>query len=111
MRVGGDEAHMKIGLADLYVAAAPVLKLLAKHDLAYIPQCMIYLIEGLSATAINDPQSQPSTAIMNALKEIYAGMDRRYMGSILQAIDAFNPEYNDILVKYCPYWGAECATT
>ena len=57
MRVGGDEAHIKIGLAELYIAAAPVLKLLAIHDLTYIPQCLIYLIEGLSATAINDPQS------------------------------------------------------
>ena len=111
MRVGGDEAHIKIGLAELYIAAAPVLKLLAIHDLTYIPQCLIYLIEGLSATAINDPQSQPSAAIMDALREIYAGVDQRYMSSILQAIDAFNPEYNHTLLKYCPQWGTEGTTT
>ena len=109
--MGGDEAHIKIGLADLYIAAAPVLSLLALHDLTYTPQCLIYLIEGLTATAVNDPQSQPSSGIMKALREIYAGTDHRYMKSILQAIDAYNPDYKRTLLKYCPQWGTEDTTT
>ena len=48
---------------------------------------------------------------MDALREIYAGVDHRYMSSILQAIDAFNPEYNHTLLKYCPQWGTEGTTT
>ena len=32
MRVGGEEANIKIGLADLIIAAAPALKVLANYD-------------------------------------------------------------------------------
>lgn len=47
MRVFGDEAHINIGLTDLFVTAAPILKLLAQHDLQLTPQCIMYLVEGI----------------------------------------------------------------
>lgn len=47
MRVGGSEAHIKIGLADLFITAAPILQLLAEKDIQFTPQCMLYLIEGM----------------------------------------------------------------
>ena len=47
MRICGDEAHIKIGLSDLFITAAPVLRMLAEKNIVYTPQCIIYLIEGI----------------------------------------------------------------
>ena len=104
MRVGGEEAKIKIGLADLIIAAAPALKVLADYDLSFVPQCLIYLIEGLQATALNDVLSQPSKAITDAIRSIYCSTDPKYQSSVLKAIEAFNPKYSSILLHYCPEW-------
>ena len=48
MRIYGDEAHIKIGLSDLFITAAPVLRMLAEKNIVYTPQCIIYLIEGIT---------------------------------------------------------------
>ena len=47
MRIIGEEAHLKIGLSDLFIAAVPVLRILAEKNVIFTPQCMIYLIEGI----------------------------------------------------------------
>lgn len=104
MRVGGEEANIKIGLADLIIAAAPALKVLADYDLSFVPQCLIYLIEGLRATALNDVLSQPHKAITEAIHSIFCSTDPKYRTSILKAIEAFNSKYSTILLKYCPEW-------
>ena len=35
MRICGDEAHIKIGLSDLFITAAPVLRMLAEKNIVY----------------------------------------------------------------------------
>lgn len=52
MRVSGNEAHLKIGLVDLFRTAAPVLRMLAEKSIIYTPQCIIYLIEGIEVRLI-----------------------------------------------------------
>ena len=47
MRTAGNETHIQIGLADMIIAAAPALRLIATTDTSCIPQCLIYLIEGM----------------------------------------------------------------
>ena len=104
MRVGGEEANIKIGLADLIIAAAPALKVLANYDLSFVPQCLIYLIEGLKATALNDVLSQPNKAITDTINSIFSSTDPKYRNSVLKAIEAFNPTYSTILLRFCPAW-------
>ena len=58
MRICGDEAHIKIGLSDLFITAAPVLRMLAEKNIVYTLQCIIYLIE-----CINDKQQATQKAI------------------------------------------------
>ena len=82
MRVPGDEAHIEIGLADLFIAAAPALQILSLHNVIYVPQCMIYLIEGLELSIVNDIMSVPHRAIIQALHAIYASTDPCFMQSI-----------------------------
>ena len=106
MRVPGDEAHIEIGLADLFIAAAPALQLLSLHNVIYVPQCMIYLIEGLELSIVNDIMSTPHRAIIQALHTIYASIDPRFMQSILAAVSSHNPKYLDILYQWCPEWAA-----
>ena len=104
MRVPGDEAHIEIGLADLFIAAAPALQLLSLHNVIYVPQCMIYLIEGMELSIINDNMSVPHRSLIQALHAIYASVDPRYMQSILAAISSHNSKYLDILYQWCPEW-------
>lgn len=52
MRVSGNEAHLKIGLVDLFRTAAPVLRMLSEKSIIYTPQCIIYLIEGIEVRLI-----------------------------------------------------------
>ena len=106
MRVPGDEAHIEIGLADLFIAAAPALQLLSLHNVIYVPQCMIYLIEGLELSIVNDIMSVPHRAIIQALHAIYASTDPRFMQSILAAISSHNAKYLDVLYQWCPEWAA-----
>lgn len=110
MRVGGEEAKMKIGLADLIIAAAPALRVLADYDLSFVPQCLIYLIEGLEATALNDVLSQPHKAITDAIHSIFCSTEPKYRNSILKAIEAFNTDYSTILLKFCPEWDSTSYT-
>lgn len=106
MRVPGSEAHIEIGLADLYIAAAPALQLLSLHNVIYVPQCMIYLIEGMELSIVNDLMSTPHRSLIQALHTIYSSIDPQYMQSILAAISSHNPKYLDILYQWCPEWAA-----
>ena len=106
MRVPGDEAHIEIGLADLFIAAAPALQILSLHNVIYVPQCMIYLIEGLELSIVNDIMSVPHRAIIQALHAIYASTDPCFMQSILAAVSSHNAKYLDILYQWCPEWAA-----
>ena len=47
MRVSGRESHIQIGLSDLIIAAVPALKVIATMSVSFVPQCLIYLIEGM----------------------------------------------------------------
>ena len=47
MRVSGNESHIQIGLSDLIIAAVPALKIIATMSVSFVPQCLIYLIEGM----------------------------------------------------------------
>lgn len=104
MRIRGSESNIKSGLADLYIAAAPALEQLAIHNITYTPQCLIYLIEGLEASIIHDPQSQPAPSILQAIRMIWTKIDSRYIRSVFTTILSYNSDYTDILKKYCPEW-------
>ena len=104
MRIRGSESNIKSGLAELYVAAAPVLQQLALHDITFTPQCLIYLIEGLQTSIIHDPQSQPAQPILQAVRTIWSKMDPRYVRSVIKTITSYNSDYIITLKKYAPEW-------
>lgn len=104
MRIRGSESNIKSGLAELYVAAAPVLQQLALHDITFTPQCLIYLIEGLQTSVIHDPQSQPAQPILQAVRTIWSKMDPRYVKSVVKTITSYNSDYFNTLKKYAPEW-------
>ena len=105
MRVGGSESHIQLGLADLFIAAVPALQLLAQHDIIYVPQCLIYLIEGIELSIVNDIMNNPHPAILQALHAIYSAINPQYIPSVRSSISSYNPEYLKTLLKYCPEWG------
>ena len=104
MRIRGSESNIKSGLAELYVAAAPVLQQLALHDITFTPQCLIYLIEGLQTSVIHDPQSQPAQPILQAVRTIWSKMNPRYVKSVVKTITSYNSDYYNTLKKYAPEW-------
>ena len=105
MRVGGSESHIQLGLADLFIAAVPALQLLAQHDIIYVPQCLIYLIEGIELSIVNDSMNNPHPTILQALHAIYSTINPQYIPSVRSSISSYNPEYLKTLLKYCPEWG------